>query len=107
MKVAPHDSCIACFRGDTDTGLVLQGEAEFLAAGLLVMGLSEQEAMGTVEVFAEEMGCKPGKVPAGVRDWVLRVCRDCASKAGLTVGKLGAGELPGYAPPPGTSWADE
>jgi hypothetical protein len=27
-RVAPYESCVACFRGDTDTAFVLRGEAE-------------------------------------------------------------------------------
>lgn len=95
MKVAPHDACVPCYRGDTTTALVFRGEAEWAIAGLCVLGVPVEEASATVEVFAEqELGAPKGTVPAGTLDLGVRVCRDCARKAGFPVGKVGRGGLP-------------
>lgn len=100
--IAPHDPCVACFAGDTDTALIVRGEAEFLIAFLNKMfGLTMDVAQGTVLNFAEDLGCEPGTVPSGQRDWPLRVCERCAGAAGMKVGKINAGELPGYVQPAG------
>lgn len=101
MAVAPFESCVACLRGDTDTALVLRGEAEFVVAVLHAkLGLPIEQATGTVQAFAEqELGCEPGKVPEGWSDHTIRLCQDCAAGAGLSVEKVGAGTLPGYAQP--------
>jgi hypothetical protein len=99
MNVAPFESCVACYRADTDTGLALRGEAEFGAAFLHAkLGLPMEDALGTIQVFAErESGCEPGIVPGGRFDLAIRLCRSCAEKAGVSVGEIRSGQLPGYA----------
>lgn len=87
--VAPFDSCVACYRGDTTTALVFRGEAEWAAAGLHVLGVSESEALATIELFAEqELGSPPGTVPAGTLDLAVRVCPSCAKRAGFPIGNV-------------------
>jgi hypothetical protein len=96
-KVAPFESCIVCFAGDTTTGLILRGEAEWIAAALCKLGLPEEQAYQTFFYVAEnELGCDPGMVPAGVVDVAFRVCAPSASRAGMEVAPLSGGELPGY-----------
>jgi hypothetical protein len=86
---APWESCVCCYRGDTDTAVAFQGEAEFAMAGLIRLGVPKGEAGPTVQVFCEhELGCDPGMVPAGDFTYVFRLCPDCAAKAGVPVGKL-------------------
>jgi hypothetical protein len=92
MSVAPFNSCIACFRGDTTTGYGTRGEAEFHIVALHRMaGLPLEEASGTFAVIAKrELGCDPGKVPGGTFDIFVRLCPDCARRTGTRVGKLDA-----------------
>jgi hypothetical protein len=86
-RVAPFQSCVVCLRGDVTTMIVLRGQAEWAIAGLMRLGIPRDQAMGTVEKFAEtELGCRPGKVPDGTFDYAARVCRECAEKAGCRVG---------------------
>lgn len=94
-------SCVVCLRG-TDTGLAFVGEAEWVIAGLTVLGIPQHQAGAMV---SEATGTPPGKVPVGEVTMHLRVCRRCAaaSGAGFTVGLLSdAGGVPGYRQPKGT-----
>ena len=88
-KVAPYQSCVACFEGGTDTVVWTEGDAEFHVAALMKLGLSQQQASGTLHVYTEqELGCDPGTVPAGRFTLAIRVCRDCAAKTGAKVIEL-------------------
>jgi hypothetical protein len=82
-----RDSCTACMR-PTDTGLAFRGEAEFIIAGLVCMGIPLDQASVS---FSLATGSDPGTVPAGILTHVIRVCDDRASRAGLRIGLL-AGE---------------
>jgi hypothetical protein len=90
-------------RGDTTTGLVLQGEAEWVIAWLnKVLDLPMEQASRTIEVFCEqELGCEPGTVPAGPFDYAIRLCRECANGTPAIVGIISAGALPCYGQPAG------
>jgi hypothetical protein len=91
-------SCVVCMVG-TDTGLAVLGRAEAAAAVLEVCGLSPEQAIATVEHFAEhELGCEPGTVPDGVQTWGFRLCAQCAAplaEHGMEVRVLAEG-LPVY-----------
>jgi hypothetical protein len=94
-SVAPFHSCLACYRGDTTTGLILRGQAEWVIAFLhLNLGIPMRTAGGIVEQFAEDtLGCPPGTVPDGIAyDMPIRVCEACAGleTAGLR-GDVAAG----------------
>jgi len=71
-------SCVSCMRG-TDTAISFAGSAEWIMAGLTVLGVPEKEAIDmTVNMF----GCSPGMVPVGDNlSAIVRVCRPCARKA--------------------------
>ena len=86
-KIAPHESCVACFRGDTTTIVCIRGEAEFIIAAMhQLTGLSLEEAQGTFQTMAEQdYGCDPGRIPAGVVTAGVRLCGDCAAKTGARV----------------------
>ena len=43
-----------------------------------------------------ELGTDPGKVPAGEMTTAVRLCRDCAAKTGVEVGKLPTVPAYGY-----------
>lgn len=99
-NVAPYQSCVKCYRGDVTTAVATQGEAEFHVAFLVkALAIPEDEAIGTINVFAEqELGCDPGKVPGGTFTLIYRLCRDCAAKAKIKVGEISGG-VPSYAQP--------
>jgi hypothetical protein len=84
---APYDSCVACYKGDTTTGVVIHGEAEFIIAGIhRLTGIPLDQADRTFGVLAEhDMGCDPGKVPVEDVDAFVRLCADCAQKTGARI----------------------
>ena len=98
-QVAPFQSCIACFRGDTTTGVALKGEAEFCIAGLIVLGVPEDQALGTFHVCMEAEGWtgQPDEVPGGEVTLPIRLCRECAAKTPFAVGQVPS--LPFYVQP--------
>ena len=73
-------SCVACLQG-TDTALAFTGEAEWLVAGLVMLGIPEDAASLMVEAFFKEQGAKPGMVLDG--EWVMpvQVCAECVAKS--------------------------
>jgi hypothetical protein len=99
-KVAPYESCTACFKGDTTTAVQLEGEAEWQIAALMHWaGLAQDEAAATFLVCAEyTLGCEPGLVPSGRFACGFRLCRDCAARTTVEVTELGEAG-PVYAQP--------
>ncbi len=77
LKGTYEDTCVVCLR-PTDTGIGLRGEAEWMAAALIVLGLPSDEAGAMI---SEATGSPPGRVPVGQIDCVIRLCGDCASKS--------------------------
>lgn len=75
-------SCIVCGRG-TDTALAFQGEAEWCLAGVVALGVPEDEAYLTLlSGWQEEgRGTQKGQVPCGTLSAVIRVCADCVEAA--------------------------
>ena len=73
-------SCVMCLRG-TDTALAFTGEAEWLIAGLINLGLARDDANRTAFAMFEDMGCDPDMVPEGRQTFGVRVCAECVSKA--------------------------
>jgi hypothetical protein len=97
-----RQTCIACL-GGTDTGLVLTGDAEWVAAGLTKLGV-ENDVRVVTHMISEMMECEPGMVPAGEFTMAVRLCRKCAELAGggVRVGLLiGDPGPPHYAQRPG------
>ena len=96
-SVAPFESCVACFKGDTTSAVFLEGEAEFAMAALERAGLSTELASATVLTMAEQdLGCASGMVPAGEHMWAVRLCSSCALRSGLEVAPLDAEQKPVY-----------
>ena len=96
LGVAPFQSCIACFTGDTTTAVSIEGDAEFHVAALIVFaGLGPREAQATFLAFTEyDMGLPSGQAPTGRFKLAFRLCRDCAAKTGaevIEVGETGTG----------------
>jgi hypothetical protein len=71
------------------TALTFRGEAELAIAGLQVLGVRADESAGTLRAFLKEQGWQggPDEVPAGELIMTVRVCADCASRAGFPVGQ--------------------
>lgn len=87
------DSCVVCFT-PTDTGLGFAGEAEWIIAGMVRLGIDQDQALATLA--AGDPKWRPvGMVPSGETTAILRVCGDCAGKPGFPVALITAyGELP-------------
>jgi hypothetical protein len=68
----------------------LQGEAEFLIAGLMhVTDFPQDVATGILQQYTEkQLGCDPGMVPVGDVTINVRLCQDCAEKTGTPVWKF-------------------
>ena len=99
MKVPPpglqgtyEGACAVCLK-PTDTGLVFDGEAEWTIAGLVNMGVPEDQAFDAA-ILA--WGTDPGMVPAGKIKTQVRVCAKDAVRAGCEVGLLVGDEVPPY-----------
>jgi hypothetical protein len=99
--IAPYHACIRCWKGDTERGFVVQGDAEFVAASLHVYAeLDQDEALRIAEHIFVEQG-----TPLDARDRVsfIRLCRGCAKKTGVRVHSVSAlvegGEFPGLMQP--------
>jgi hypothetical protein len=80
-------SCTVCLKG-TDSGLGFHGPAEWVLAGMKVLGVPEDETLGTLAEAVNEnrpdpqTHVAPGMVPGGEVTVVMRVCRDCAEASG-------------------------
>jgi hypothetical protein len=75
-------ACFVCMRG-TDTGLTFRGSGEWLLAGLLVLGVPEDQAEQTLESAWQEAGTPvpAGSVPTGNGlTMSFRVCAECVGK---------------------------
>ncbi len=72
-----YGSCVVCLRG-TDTGLGLTGPAEFVVAGMRVLGIPTDDAE---HLLAQETGMPVGRVPDGDMTMIFRVCSACAKAA--------------------------
>jgi len=74
-------TCIVCFR-PTDTGLGFRGEAEFVIAGLRVLGIPEGADYATFRAGWTDTGhdLEDGEVPDGIIEVPVQVCTRCVSK---------------------------
>lgn len=69
--------CIVCFCA-TDTGLAFRGDLDYQTAALVKLGVPFREAVATITVFPPDLD------QDGIAFHFVRVCSDCARKAGLT-----------------------
>jgi hypothetical protein len=74
-------TCIVCLT-PTDTGLGFRGEAEFVIAGLRVLGVPEDEEYTTFRAGWADAGhdLEDGEVPDGIIEVPVRVCTRCVSR---------------------------
>ena len=92
-------SCVICLQG-CDTGLALHGEAEWIIAGLLNLGIPDMDEAATM--LGTLHGCDPGMVPNGLGTVTIQLCQACLEASslrdtGMVLGLLVAGEaLPCY-----------
>ena len=82
-------TCLVCLRA-TDTALAFTGPAEWIVAGLMALGVPNDQAITMVEDFT---GANEGKAIPGLMSVPMRVCESCAEKASLPVG-LATGDQP-------------
>jgi hypothetical protein len=69
-------SCLVCLRG-TDTGMIVIGEPDWVAAARARLGLPIDEAITIGE-----------NDPVGKQQYIFRVCSECADRSGARVGPL-------------------
>lgn len=88
MKIPPPNlqgdyrgSCVVCLRG-TDTAIAFTGEAEWLEAGLRVLGIPDGQARHTADQYWQERGADPGMVFDGEHTMTVKVCAECAARSG-------------------------
>jgi hypothetical protein len=83
--LAPYESCMSCYKGDTSTAVAFTGSPEYVVASLMVtVGVEEPIAMQLVHDHYNGL------------PFVVRLCSECAEKtAGLTVRPLNGG-IPNY-----------
>lgn len=99
MNVAPYESCVGCFKGDTTTTVVVEGEAEYHIAVMHgLTGMTIEQAAATLAVAK---GSPRGMVPTGRFTGGFRLCRACAGehadKILVDVSAVDSGEpVPGY-----------
>lgn len=71
-----RDTCIVCLRA-TDTGLAFRGEGEFLAAGLICLGVPRHDAVKVASRIAFKT---PGDDPESLTMTIV-ACAHCVAKA--------------------------
>jgi hypothetical protein len=81
---ARDNGCAACRRGDTTTALVFVGEPEWIKRGLAHVGITGDQARAVAEGAPESVRGRRMSI-------AVRLCRECAEKAGMPVGDIHAG----------------
>jgi hypothetical protein len=71
-------SCVVC-AAPTDTALIFRGVPEWCCAGLMALGVPEDEAIATFHV------ADPQPEPDGSFKMACRVCRDCVRNSGTSL----------------------
>jgi hypothetical protein len=84
MALAPYESCMSCYKGDTTTAVAFTGSREYVVAALVV-GVGVEEPVAMQLVYDHYTG----------RPFGVRLCSECAQTAGLTVGPANGG-IPNY-----------
>jgi hypothetical protein len=74
--------CVLCLNG-TDTGMLLQGEAQWLVGAISQLGVSPERAATMVTASFAGQRCDPGLVPAGRQEMLVSICSRCAAAAGV------------------------
>jgi hypothetical protein len=89
-----EDSCLVCLQG-TDAALDFRGDAEWMVAGLTVLGIGYDEV---ASMISRAHGCDVGLVPKDLLTMTFRVCESCVTKSGtgMTVGLVDAQQVPIY-----------
>jgi hypothetical protein len=96
-------TCVVCLT-PTDTGLAFRGPAEFLIAGLTVLGVPEDQAHAVYRHSQAEEGnhLAPGQVKDGIHNLLIRVCARCVARCPANfpapVLAIHGAELPTIAP---------
>lgn len=100
--ISPFEGCAGCLKGDTTTGVVLEGDPEFCIGwltlslgpiwaevGLSSEGVSLESCERAADAFASEV-----ESPGGVHPICL--CRECGERAGIEVGPINEAQRPTY-----------
>jgi hypothetical protein len=73
--IAPFESCMSCYKGDTVTAVAFYGSREYVVAALMV-GVGVEEPVA-IQLVSDHYNGLP---------FVVRLCCECAERTGLTVG---------------------
>jgi hypothetical protein len=77
-----RSSCVVCTTA-TDTGMLLEGESEWLAGAVSQLGIPIERATTMVAAFFAEPGLDPPMVPPGRHEMLVRICARCAAAVGV------------------------
>jgi hypothetical protein len=90
-------ACTICLQG-CDTALVFGGQAEWIVAGLMMLGIRDYDE--AVAMVSQATGCDLGMVPNGTVQVRLQCCEACAAQSGtgMREGLIASGALPCYRP---------
>ena len=69
-KIAPHDACVVCFKGDTTTALAFAAPLEVQTAGLRVLGIPDDQADAIIRMWGSD------DEPV-----IVTVCQQCAAES--------------------------
>jgi hypothetical protein len=87
-KIAPHDPCLVCARGDTSTGVTVEGAAEVHAAFMMYrLGIGESGARAMLRLYTRDHGLE--SVPSGDFGVTYRLCKRCAQEREVPLGEMG------------------
>jgi hypothetical protein len=95
MEVPPFEPCLGCSRGDVSTFVLVEGSPDFFVAAISKLAGVGLEEAGTIARTYDQ----PDQTPSY---YAVRLCRDCAAKAGAEAlvvdqGRFGEGlEMPAY-----------
>jgi hypothetical protein len=76
-----HEMCISCYKPETTSVMVVNGDVEWLAASLNHWArLPMDQAIATAEEIHRD-----NNMPEGRNTSLVRLCRSCANKTGVPV----------------------
>jgi hypothetical protein len=78
-----NGTCIACIT-PTDTGVMLEGRAEFHIAAMQLWGIPDEQIASLLRMDVKTYELRAHEIPEGSFRAGFRVCERCAAKAGMS-----------------------